>query len=121
MSKAKGPSNPVLRNLIKRLRKKDKSANSSVWADLADRLSRSNRNRAEVNISQINRHTKEGSTAVVPGKVLGSGRLEHPVTVAAFSFSKRAEKRIQKADGEAISIDELLSENPEGENIKIME
>lgn len=121
MSKAEGPSNPVLRRLIKNLRKTGKEENSSVWTDLADRLSKPNRRRAEVNISRINRHAKEDSTVVVPGKVLGSGRLEQKLTVAAFDFSERAKRRIERAGGETISIEELLSKRPEGENIRIME
>ncbi|MFP4005465.1 MAG: 50S ribosomal protein L18e [Candidatus Hadarchaeia archaeon] len=121
MSKTEGPSNPVLRGLIERLRKKEKETSSPLWGDLADRLSKPNRRRAEVNISQINRHADEESIVVIPGKVLGSGRLEKTVTVAAFDFSGRARMRIQESGGEAISIDNLLTEVPEEEKIRIME
>lgn len=121
MSKGNNPTNPILRGLIRKLRKKSKELEVSIWEDLAERLSRSNRARAEVNISQLNRDTEEGETIVVPGKVLGSGKLDHSISVAAFNFSNRAQKRIQTADGEVLSIEELLDKNPEGNNITIME
>lgn len=121
MSKRNGPSNPVLRGLIRKLRKVGKEENVNIWIDLADRLSRSNRSRSEVNISQLNRHTQENDTLVVPGKVLGSGKLNHPVSVAAFSVSNRARERIQDAGGEVLSIQELLDEKPKGKNVTIIE
>jgi large subunit ribosomal protein L18e len=58
---------------------------------------------------------------VVPGKVLGAGNLDHPVSVAAFSFSAEAKSKISKAKGKCLSISELIEDNPKGSNVKIME
>lgn len=121
MSGNKGPTNPVLHGLIRRLRKLAKETGSEIWSDLAERLSRSNRKRAEVNISQLNRHTHDGDIVVVPGKVLGSGTLSHPLTASAFSFSSRARSRIRSEGGETLTIGELLDKNPEGKNVTIVE
>ncbi len=121
MSKGNRPTNPILRGLIRKLRKKSKELEVDIWDDLAERLNSSNRARAEVNISQLNRNTEEGETVVVPGKVLGSGKLDHSISVAAFNFSNRAQRRIQDAGGELLSIEQLLDKNPEGSNISIME
>lgn len=121
MSKTRVPSNPILRRLIRRLRAVGRREEAEVWADLADRLSRSNRSRAEVNVSQLNRYSDKGETVVVPGKVLGSGRLDFPVTVAAFDFSSRARSRIEEAGGEVLSIEGLLDRNPDGKEVRIME
>ncbi len=121
MSGKETPTNPILRDLIRRLRKEGKELDVQIWKDLAERLDSSNRSRAELNISQLNRNTDEGSTVVVPGKVLGSGRLDHPITVAAFDFSTRARRRIESVGGKTLSIHELLDESPDGENVQIME
>ncbi len=121
MSKKEGPDNPILRRLIRKLRDKGKELNAEVWSDLAERLNKSNRSRAEVNVSQLDRHTEEGETVVVPGKVLGSGKLDHSISVAAFNFSSRASDRIRDAGGKTLSIEELLEDNPEGKGVKIME
>lgn len=121
MSKKGSPTNPILRGLVRRLRRKGKELEAKIWVDLADRLSRSNRSRSEVNVSRINRNTEEGEVVVVPGKILGAGKLDHPITVAAFNFSSGAERRIQEAGGKTLSIGELLDERPSGKNVKIME
>ncbi|KXA91898.1 50S ribosomal protein L18e [candidate division MSBL1 archaeon SCGC-AAA259E17] len=121
MGKRKGPSNPALRKLIRRLRKIDKETESDIWGELADRLNRSNRSRSEVNLGQLNRHTEKGDFVAVPGKVLGSGILEHNLSVAAFNFSDQAKKKIEGAEGETLSIEGLLDRKPKGENVLLME
>jgi large subunit ribosomal protein L18e len=57
---------------------------------------------------------------VVPGKVLGAGKLNHPVTVAAIAFSEQALQKIKAAGGRAIHILHLIEENPRGSNVKII-
>lgn len=121
MSGGKNPENPILRRLIRKLRKKGRELKADIWIDLADRLARSNRSRSEVNLSQLDRHSEENDMVVVPGKVLGSGKLSHPLSVAALNFSNRARNRIQNAGGEILSVEELLDRNPNGSNVTIME
>jgi large subunit ribosomal protein L18e len=81
-------------------------------------MSKPTRHQCEVNVSKINRFTIDGETIVVPGKVLGSGELDHKVTVAALKFSDAARAKIDKV-GETLTINELLDRNPKGSNIRI--
>ena len=83
-------------------------------------LSKSKRRRVTVNISKISRYTKENDEVIVPGKVLGSGAISHPVKVAAFDFSDKARSKIIKAKGECLTIPELAEMNPKGSNVKII-
>jgi len=87
---------------------------------VADRLSCSRRRSIAVNISRLNRYTKDGETVVVPGKVLGAGKMDHPIHVAAFAFSEGARLKILKAKGKCLSILELTEKNPKGTNVKII-
>jgi len=73
-----------------------------------------------VNISKIARYTEKNDTVVVPGKVLAAGELTEPVTVAALGFSSRAKEKIEEAKGRALSIDELVEENPSGSGVRIL-
>lgn len=57
---------------------------------------------------------------VVPGKVLGAGKMDHPIHVAAFAFSDQARQKILKAKGKCLSILELAKKNPKGTNVKII-
>jgi large subunit ribosomal protein L18e len=113
-------TNPELIKLIQDLKKKSRENKTELWRNLAERLSTSNRSRTAVNVSRLNRHTKEGETVAVPGKVLGAGKADHPLTVAAFAFSDRAKSKILKAKGNCLSIRDLMEKNPTGKNVKLM-
>jgi len=115
------PTNPELLTVIRSLRKKARDSNAPIWRDVAECLSSSKRRRVAVNLSRLNRHTRAKETVVVPGKVLGAGKLDHPISVAAFSFSTQARLKISKAKGKCLSIFDLLDANPDGSNVKIME
>lgn len=112
-------NNPELVSTIRALEKASRGG-AALWRALAEELKRPKRARAEVNLSRIDRHSKEGDVIAVPGKVLGSGALSHPLTVAAFSFSRTARQKIHQSDGKAITLRELLSSNVEPSRIKIL-
>ncbi|MHA1590606.1 MAG: 50S ribosomal protein L18e [Candidatus Njordarchaeales archaeon] len=113
-------TNVYLHALIRTLRKMAREHKVRVWSAVADILERPRRKRVTVNLSKINRLTKEGETVVVPGKVLGGGELDHPLTIAAFAFSENARQKIVKTGGRVLTIEDLLKENPTGSNVKII-
>lgn len=114
-------TNPKLVELIGNLKVKSYQEDVKIWKDVAKRLERSNRRYAEVNISKISKYSSPDETILVPGKILGSGQLEHKVNVVAFGFSKKAEEKIGAAGGKCLKITEILDENPKGNNIRIIE
>ena len=118
--KRTGPTNPLLRDLIGELKKRGNEQEVNLWKRIALDLERPTRQRRAVNLSRINRHTKENEVVVVPGKVLSVGEIDHKINVAAFNFSALAKEKILKAHGKALSIDELMKLNPKGKGIKII-
>ena len=114
-----GPSNPILQELIKELRKKSFEHKCNLWSRLAEDLEKSSRQRREVNLYKINAYAGDNETVVVPGKVLATGVLDHKVTVAAFSFSGAAIEKINQI-GKAIHIKDLIKDNPKGKKIRIL-
>ena len=115
MDKNFDTSNPVLLETIELLQEQ----NVPVWSSVAENLGKVNRRRAEVNLSDIERVAEDGETVVVPGKVLGSGRLSKEVNVAAFQASNSAKNQINDS-GEFMFIQDLVEENPEGENVRVV-
>ncbi|MFH1447228.1 MAG: 50S ribosomal protein L18e [Candidatus Micrarchaeota archaeon] len=109
-----------LRELIVFLEKTSKKNNAPFWKDIAKRLSTSRRRRSGVNVSKIDKYSQEGSTVLVPGKVLASGSLTHEVDVAAFRFSIDAERKIS-SQGSCTDIKSLAEKNPKGTGIIILE
>ena len=118
--KRTGPTNPVLRQLIQSLRKESSISKAALWRRVADDLEKSTRQRRVVNISRIARNTKPNETIVVPGKVLGSGLLQHSIVVAALSFSDGAKERIEQAKGKALTIEQLLKQKPKTKDLKLL-
>jgi len=102
------------------LRKASKQYGAPIWRRVAELLEKPTRQRIEVNLSEINRYTQKGDYIVVPGKVLGAGIIDHPVTVAALNFSKSAKAKIEAAGGRALTFDQILAEKPDGSDVKIL-
>lgn len=118
--KRTGPTNVVLKQTINLLRKQSKVNDAKIWDKIADDLAKPTRNRYVVNLSKIERFSKEGDTVIVPGKVLGDGNLNHSLNIAAFKFSDSAKAKLGKTKSTLIMIEELIKQNPKGSNIKII-
>jgi len=112
-------TNPRIVSLILTLKEKANKDTAPIWKDIAKRLEMPSRNYAAVNISKINRHTAGDDVLLIPGKVLGAGLLDHPVTVAAFTFSESAAEKIIEAGGKCLSLEEIMKANPKGSGIRI--
>jgi len=113
-------TNPILQELIKDLKKKSWDSKAPLWRDIAVRFEKPSRNWSEVNINHLSRIVKSNETIIIPGKLLGSGEINIPVTVAAFSVSESARSKIASAGGSVITIRDLMTQNPKGKGIRII-
>lgn len=118
--KRTGPTNENLQSLIVELRKRAIETDTAMFKRLAYELERPTRSRNIVNLSKINRYTKKDDFVVVPGKVLGSGILDHPVTIAAFKFSESSFDKIKNSKSKMMPINDLLKDPIKGKKIRIM-
>ncbi len=106
--------------LICELKKKSIESKQRIWKRIALDLERPTRQRRVVNLSRLNRFTKDGETVIVPGKVLSSGELDHKITIAAWKFSDSAEEKIAKQNAKALTIQEFMKSDIKGKKIRIM-
>jgi large subunit ribosomal protein L18e len=113
-------TNPELIKLIRFLKKQSRENKVNIWRDIAKDLAKPRRKRVAVNISRLNMHTEKNDMVAVPGKVLGAGNIDHPITVAALAFSERAKEKILAAKGKCLSFSGLIKRNPKGSNVKII-
>ena len=120
MVKRTKPTNPILQKLIQELKKRSSEQSVNLWKRVALDLEKPTRQRRVVNLSRINRHTKENEIIVVPGKVLGSGILNHKLTIAAYQFSDGAKEKLEKSGASVLSLLELSKEKPDGKRIRII-
>jgi large subunit ribosomal protein L18e len=113
-------TNPELISTIRGLRKKSRSEGAALWEALAEDLDKAKRSRVAVNLSRLNRNTAGEEVVAVPGKVLGSGELDHPLTVAAFGFSETAKRKISSAKGSCMNLSELMNSGISPSKIRVM-
>ncbi len=115
-----GTTNPEVQNLINFLHVQARTNKTKIWRSIANYMSKSKRSRIAVNVGKLVRLTSNGETVIVPGKVLGSGLIDHKLIVAASNFSPNARNKIESAGGKCIDLYELVKKNPKGSNIKII-
>jgi len=120
MSKLNRKTNQSLVALIGDLKEQSRSTGSALWRDVALRLESSRSNWAEPNLSRLSRHARNEKMILVPGKLLGSGDVEGKPSVAAYSVSAGARTKIEDAGGRILTIRELMKENPEGKEVRIL-
>lgn len=118
--KKENAENPQLVNLIRYLRKAARENDARIWKSIAKSLSKPRSQRIAINLSHINRNSTKDEVIAVPGKVLGAGKLNHPVVVVAFAFSNTAKDKIQKSKGKCLTFSGLVEKNPRGSNVKIV-
>lgn len=85
----------------------EKIRKTKFGKSLKKRIGKSRSRQAEVNVGKIGKLTKKGDSVVVPGKVLGTGAIEHAVNVAAIRFSETAKRKIEAAGGKVMEISAL--------------
>jgi large subunit ribosomal protein L18e len=91
-----------------------------IWRRVADDLLMPTRKRRLVNLFTLDLYSKDGDIVVVPGKVLGTGDINHKVTVAAYAFSSSAIAKIRQAKVNVMSIKDLVEKNPKGKDVRIL-
>ncbi len=117
--KPTGPSRRSTRSLVLALRKLSTKEEAPIWKRVANEIENSTRRRREVNLDKLCDYVQEKETALVPGKVLGHGKMSKKLTVAAFSFSAEAKKAINES-GKTLSLTELMQKNPKGKGVRLI-
>ena len=113
-------THPRLAKLIETLKELALKENAPIWKRIAKELNKPTRQRRVVNLMKINKYVNENEIALVPGKVLSMGELTKKLTIAAFQFSEKAKEKIIKSGGKALTIEELIKQNPKGSNTRII-
>lgn len=113
-------TNTLNDNTKSSLRDAYKKSESAIWKYIEKKFESSRSNRSEVNVSKLDNITKEGDIVIVPGKVLGSGIINHKIILSSFSISVTAMKKVIDCGGEVITINELVEQYPDGKGVRII-
>jgi large subunit ribosomal protein L18e len=102
------------------LKAQSRKTKQKIWKTAAEDVLASRKNRPEVNVGVISRNTKEGSRVLVPGKVLGIGKIDHKVTVGAYSFSKEARVKIVATGGVCLNISDFMKGSSSAKDVVLL-
>ena len=95
--------NQVVLHMVKDLKQASKKNEAPIWSRLADLALKPSSAKRVVNLSRLNKTTKDNDILFVPGKVLGTGNISHKITLSSFSMSVNAAKKIIQTGGSIIT------------------
>ena len=110
--------NQIVSNMIKDLKQASQKNEASIWSRLADLAIKSSSSKRVVNLTRINRITKEDDVLFVPGKVLGTGNLSHKITLCSFSMSTAAANKIIQTGGKIVTYSDMIKKYPTAKGVK---
>ncbi len=102
------------------LKKASKSNDAPLWRRLSREALKPSIARRTININKINKLTKEGDVAFFAGKILGTGNLDHGITISSFAISGAAARKIQNAGGKFQNYKTMMQSNPTGKDVMLL-
>lgn len=87
---------------------------------MSEILAKPSRNRPEINLYRLNKLTKDNDIVVIPGKILGAGTLDHPITISSLMVSNLALTKLTESKSTHMSIEDMMKKYKKGSNIKIL-
>jgi len=111
--------NQVVLHMVKDLKQASKKNEAPIWSRLAKLAIKPSSAKRVVNLSRINKTTKDNDILFVPGKVLGTGNMSHKITLSSFSMSVTAAKKIIQTGGSIITYSDMIKKYQTGKGVII--
>ena len=105
--------------MAKDLKQASKKNEAPIWSRLAVLALKPSSAKRVVNLTRINKTTKENDILFVPGKVLGTGNMYHKITLSSFSISRTAAKKIIQTGGKIMTYSDMIEKYPTGKGVMI--
>jgi large subunit ribosomal protein L18e len=93
---------------------------SPFWVRVGELTGRAVRKRPGINLSRLTKVTKKDQVVLVASRVLGTGQMHHPITVAALGFTNSARRLIEKSGGKIITLEEMAIQHPTGKDVGLV-
>ena len=111
--------NQIVLHMVKDLKQASKKNEAPIWSRLADLALKPSSAKRVVNLSRINKTTKDNDILFVPGKVLGTGNISHKITLSSFSISTTAANKIIQSGGNIMTYSDMIKKFPTGKGVII--
>ena len=111
--------NQIVLHMVKDLKQASKKNEAPIWSRLAELAIKPSSSRRVVNLTRINKTTKDNAVLFVPGKVLGTGNISHKIILSSFSMSTTAAKKIIQTGGTIMTYSDMIKKYPTGKGVII--
>jgi large subunit ribosomal protein L18e len=112
--------NQVIVRMAKDLKQASTKNNAPIWSKLAKFALKPNSARRTINLKKIDQLTKDNDVVVFPGKVLGTGKISHKITLCSFAISNSAASRIKDSGGQLVGFDDIIKKYPSGKGVSLL-
>jgi large subunit ribosomal protein L18e len=85
--------------------------NKKLMAYVYELASKPKRRRISVNLDKLSKIANEGENIIVPGKVLGAGRMNKKINISAVRYSKDAIEKLKQSKCNIVSIEEMAKKD----------
>ena len=111
--------NQMVLHMVKDLKQASRKNEAPIWSRLAVLALKPSTSKRIVNLTRINKTTKENDVLFVPGKVLGTGNMHHKITLSSFSMSITAAKKVIQTGGKIMTYSDMIKKYPTGKGVII--
>ena len=111
--------NQIVLHMIKDLKQASKKNEAPIWSRLAELAIKPSTSKRVVNLTRINKITKDNDVLFVPGKVLGTGNISHKIILSSFSISTTAAQKIIQTGGKIMAYSDMIKKYPTGKGVII--
>lgn len=66
------------------------------------------RQRISVNLSKLDKFTSDNENIVVPGKLLGEGKISKKINISAMEYSEQAKEKLKESKCHIVDIGEMV-------------
>ncbi len=113
-------TNQIFINVAKELKEASKKNDAAIWKKLRSFILKPSSSRRIVNLTKIDKITKDNDVLFVPGKVLGTGNISHNISLCSFSISRTATKKIIQSGGKIMKLSDIIEKYPTGKGVTII-
>lgn len=110
----------VTLSMSRTLKKAAGSNGAPIWSRLARESLKPSISRRVINLNKMDSLTKSGDVVFFAGKVLGTGRMTHGITLCSFSISRAAARKVLSAGGSVLGHDEMIKRYPSGSKVVLL-
>ncbi len=90
---------------------KESGKNVNLSRSAIFRAEKPRRQRAKVTLLKLEKYAKDNDNIIIPGKVLGTGKITKKFNISAVEYSKSSLEKLQAAGCKIVDVESIMKNN----------